>query len=94
MIAKAAKIQKTRYAREQEQELAALISYRRPKQERGVKKFEAILDSADKLILSHGIHKFSLYDIAENASVAVGSVYHFFPYSSGLNETHLRLLVF
>lgn len=79
MTVKATKAQKTRYAREQEQDLAALVSFRRPKQERGVKKFDAILDSAHKLILSHGIHNFSLYDIAENASVAVGSVYHFFP---------------
>jgi AcrR family transcriptional regulator len=76
---KAAKEQKSRHAREQEQDLTALISFRRPKQERGIKKFEAILDGADKLILSQGIHNFSLYDIAENASVAVGSVYHFFP---------------
>ena len=68
-----------RSVREKEQDLAALISYRKPKQERGVKKFEIILNSADKLILSSGVHNISLYDIAKNAEVAVGSVYHFFP---------------
>ena len=71
--------QTMRSVREKEQDLGALISYRKPKQKRGVKKFEIILDSADKLILSSGVHNFSLYDIAEHAAVAVGSVYHFFP---------------
>ncbi len=64
---------------EQEEQLSELITYRRPRQERGVRKFESILDTAHELIIAKGVHNFSLYDIAEHADVAVGSVYHFFP---------------
>jgi len=54
-------------------------TYRRPKQQRGVLKFEALLDTAEQLIENSGIEKFSLYDVAEIAQVTSGSVYHFFP---------------
>jgi len=54
-------------------------TYRRPKQKRGIVKFESLLDTAEKLIESSGIEKFSLYDVAEVAQVTSGSVYHFFP---------------
>ena len=64
---------------ETEDQLSASVTFRRPKQARGVKKFEFIVDSAHELIISRGVNNFSLYDIAEHAGVAVGSVYHFFP---------------
>ena len=64
---------------ELEAQLSELITFRRPRQARGVKKFDTIVDSAHELILSKGVKNFSLYDIAEHAGVAVGSVYHFFP---------------
>ena len=38
-----------------------------------------ILHSANELIAQKGVHNFSLYDIADHAGVASGSVYHFFP---------------
>ena len=38
-----------------------------------------ILHSANELIAQKGVHHFSLYDIADHAGVASGSVYHFFP---------------
>jgi AcrR family transcriptional regulator len=53
--------------------------YRRPSQARGVQKFEKILDTVDHLLATRGIESFSLYDVAEEAGVASGSVYHFFP---------------
>lgn len=54
--------------------------FRRPRQARGREKFEKILDAADTLIAETGTADgLSLYDIAEQAGVAVGSVYHFFP---------------
>jgi len=62
-----------------EQASDAVISFRRPAQKRGVKKFEAILDSAHELIVTQGVNNFSHYDLAEHAGVAAGSVYHFFP---------------
>ena len=64
---------------EKADQLPELITFRRPKQARGVKKFDSIVDSAHELIISKGVENFSLYDIAEHAGVAVGSVYHFFP---------------
>jgi AcrR family transcriptional regulator len=70
---------RTNFSPEQEEQLSELISFRRPRQERGARKFKSILDSAHQLIVSKGVHNFSLYDIAEHAGVAVGSVYHFFP---------------
>jgi len=54
-------------------------TYRRPKQKRGILKFESLLDTAEQLIETTGIEKFSLYDVAEVAKVTSGSVYHFFP---------------
>ena len=54
--------------------------FRRPRQARGREKFEQILDAADRLIAETGTaDDLSLYDIAEKAGVAAGSVYHFFP---------------
>lgn len=79
MTEQAIKKARTAYLPEQEQQLEELISYRRPRQKRGVKKFDSILDAAHELILSKGVHNFSLYDVAEHAEVAVGSAYHFFP---------------
>jgi len=54
--------------------------FRRPRQARGIEKFNKILDAADTLVAETGsADDLSLYDIAEKAGVAVGSVYHFFP---------------
>ena len=55
------------------------LPYRKPRQKRGKKKFESILRAANHLIELKGVHNFGLYDIAEHAGVATGSVYHFFP---------------
>jgi len=79
MSEQAAKNEGAAFLLEQEKQLEELISYRRPRQKRGVRKFESILDAAHELIVSKGVHNFSLYDIAEHADIAVGSVYHFFP---------------
>ncbi|MEH6549331.1 MAG: TetR/AcrR family transcriptional regulator [Pseudomonadales bacterium] len=53
--------------------------FRRPIQARGQEKFDRILDAADEIVAVNGADDLSLYDIAEKAGVAVGSVYHFFP---------------
>ena len=60
-------------------------TFRRPSQARGKEKFSRILDAADFLIAeTQSADALSLYDIAEKAEVAVGSVYHFFPSSSAV----------
>ncbi len=53
--------------------------FRRPRQARGQQKFDLILQAADALVVESGADDLSLYDVAERADVAVGSVYHFFP---------------
>lgn len=53
--------------------------FRRPSQERGVVKFESLLDAAHALITEKGVNNFSLADVASRAGVATGSAYHFFP---------------
>lgn len=53
--------------------------YRRPTQIRGIATFEQILDAGHAMVDERGVTGFSLYDIAERAGVASGSVYHFFP---------------
>ncbi len=59
------------------------MTFRRPSQARGIAKFERILDATHHLIESRGVDGFSLYDVAEEAGVATGSVYHFFPSLEG-----------
>ncbi|MCZ6830888.1 MAG: TetR/AcrR family transcriptional regulator, partial [Gammaproteobacteria bacterium] len=53
--------------------------YRKPTQARGIAKFDQILDAANKLIEEQPEREISLYDVADAAAVATGSVYHFFP---------------
>jgi len=53
--------------------------YRKPTQSRGIAKFEQILDAAHTLIEEQPEREISLYDVADEAGVATGSVYHFFP---------------
>ena len=79
MVKKTTKQQSKEFHPEEEAALESLVTYRMPIQQRGLRKFEAIVDSANELIALKGIHNFSLYDIAERAGVATGSVYHFFP---------------
>ena len=59
--------------------------YRKPTQARGIAKFEQILDAAHKLIAEQLTRDISLYDIADEAGVATGSVYHFFPSIESVN---------
>jgi AcrR family transcriptional regulator len=63
----------TEHARSSEQH------YRKPTQARGIAKFEKILDAAHRLIDEQPEREISLYDVAAEAGVATGSVYHFFP---------------
>ncbi len=65
------------------------MTFRRPTQARGIAKFEQVLDATHRLIESLGVDGFSLYDVAEDAGVAVGSVYHFFP---NLEATFIALV--
>ena len=52
---------------------------RRPRQKRSQQRFEAILDSAARLLETQGPEQISIYTLAEDAGLSPPSIYHFFP---------------
>lgn len=52
---------------------------RAPRQERGRRRVEAILDAAAALIGEHGVGGLTVHGIARRAGTSIGSMYHFFP---------------
>lgn len=53
--------------------------FRRPMQERGARRVEAILDAAAGLIGESGVEALTVQALAERARTSKGSLYHFFP---------------
>lgn len=54
-------------------------SPRAPRQERGRRRLDDILDAAEQLLLEVGPNGASIQEIARRAGSSVGSIYHFFP---------------
>lgn len=52
---------------------------RRPQQERSRQRFEAILDSAERLLDELEPQDISIYTLAEESGISPASIYHFFP---------------
>lgn len=52
---------------------------RRPRQKRGVARFEAILDAAHELLADRAMADLSVYDLASSVGCAPATVYHLFP---------------
>lgn len=52
---------------------------RRPRQKRSQQRFEAILDSAARLLETLEPEQISVYTLAEEAGLSPPSIYHFFP---------------
>ncbi len=52
---------------------------RRPVQQRGRVRFDAILTAARELLAEGGLEGFTIDDVASRAGIPVGSVYQFFP---------------
>lgn len=52
---------------------------RRPQQERGQRRFDAILDTTAELVAEEGVAGVTMNAIAKRSSTTVGSLYHFFP---------------
>ncbi|SFP38678.1 transcriptional regulator, TetR family [Variovorax sp. 770b2] len=52
---------------------------KRPQQERGVVRFNRLLDAAHALLERQELHEIGLYQIAKEAQVPPASAYHFFP---------------
>lgn len=58
---------------------AASEAIRRPRQKRSQQRFEAILDSAARLLETLGPEEISIYTLAQEAGLSAPSIYHFFP---------------
>lgn len=61
---------------------------RRPRQKRGITRFEAILDSAERLLAQHERDQISVYTLAEDAKISPPSIYQFF---SDANQVFIAL---
>jgi AcrR family transcriptional regulator len=57
-----------------------------PRQERGRRRVDDLLDAADALISEVGIADASVQEIARRAGASVGSLYHFFPTKDAVVE--------
>lgn len=57
---------------------------RRPQQERGERRVEAILDAAAALIAEGGAESLTMQALADRARTSKGSLYHFFPDLQGV----------
>jgi AcrR family transcriptional regulator len=52
---------------------------RRPTQERGRRRVDAILDAAAATLVEGGTAGFTMHGVAARANTSIGSMYHFFP---------------
>lgn len=52
---------------------------RRPQQERGQRRVEAILDAASAIVAEEGAPAVTMHAIARRSDTTIGSLYHFFP---------------
>lgn len=59
---------------------------REPRQERGLRRVEEILDATEALILEVGASACSVHELAKRSGASVGSIYHFFPTKEAIFE--------
>lgn len=52
---------------------------RRPQQERGQRRVDAILDAAAAIVAEEGVPAATMHTIARRSGTTIGSMYHFFP---------------
>jgi AcrR family transcriptional regulator len=75
---------------------APSTSPRPPRQERGLRRVDAILDATAALIAEEGIAGVTMHRVARRSGTTTGSMYHFFPDRDallrGLAERHGRAL--
>lgn len=69
---------------------------RGPMQERGRRRFDAILDAAAAILVESGLAGFTMHGVAARANTSIGSMYHFFPDGDSvlraLGERHVARL--
>lgn len=62
------------------------VAQRLPRQERGRRRVDEILDAAEALIVEAGPSACSVQELARRAGASVGSMYHFFPTKDAIFE--------
>ena len=77
----------------EERRQVELLEKNRPQQQRAIKTYEAILDSAAELLVEVGLERISTNLIAERAGITVPALYRYFPNKySILNALGERLM--
>ncbi len=66
------------------------LAQRLPRQERGRRRVDEILDAAEALIIEAGPSACSVHELARRAGASVGSMYHFFPTKDAIFEALRR----
>lgn len=66
------------------------VTQRLPRQERGRRRVDEILDAAEALIIEAGPSACSVQELARRAGASVGSMYHFFPTKDAIFEALRR----
>jgi AcrR family transcriptional regulator len=70
-----------------------LLEKNRPRQQRAIKTYEAILDAAGELLVEVGLERISTNIIAERAGITVPALYRYFPNKYAvLNALGARLM--
>jgi len=69
---------------------------RTPRQERGRRRVDAVVDAAAALLVEQGVEGVTMHGVARRARTSIGSLYHFFPDREAvlhaLGERHARRL--
>jgi AcrR family transcriptional regulator len=77
----------------EERPAVELLEKNRPQQQRAIKTYESILDSASELLVEVGLERISTNLIAERAGITVPALYRYFPNKySILNALGTRLM--
>jgi len=66
----------------------------KPKQKRSLERYEKILDTVEKILISHGVHAISIQEVSKVANMKRPSLYKLFPSNEalfhGLSERHMQ----
>jgi len=84
----------TAHARKaQTSELGLAALRRRPAQARGMQRVTDVLDACERLLLGRRYDELTMEDLAQEACIPVGSLYHFFPDRTAVVVTVLERVI-
>ena len=62
----------------------------KPKQKRSLERYEKILDTVEKILLSDGVHAISIQEVSKAANMKRPTLYKLFPSNEALFMVYLR----